>query len=275
MQRNEKEDFKMRKTTRRSWPAFLSLALAGALLSLTLVARVAASGTPVQPQQRNQEAAEAAARLNKKQFRDVRVTVSNGIATLTGSVSLYEFKADAQKQVLHAKSVNAVRNLIRVAGPNISDQALQAKLQEKLAYNQEGYGNLFDAITLNVRNGVATLGGHVHNYVNRDSALALVATTPGVKDMIDDMEVDPVSSMDWEIRLAVARAIYGYPTMNKYAINPIRPIRISVQNGHVELYGTVDSQADKDTAYIRANSVSGVFSVKNYLQVAGQPTGAK
>ena len=265
----------MRKTTRRSWPAFLSLALAGALLSLTLVARVAASGTPVQPQQRNQEAAEAAARLNKKQFRDVRVTVSNGIATLTGSVSLYEFKADAQKQVLHAKSVNAVRNLIRVAGPNISDQALQAKLQEKLAYNQEGYGNLFDAITLNVRNGVATLGGHVHNYVNRDSALALVATTPGVKDMIDDMEVDPVSSMDWEIRLAVARAIYGYPTMNKYAINPIRPIRISVQNGHVELYGTVDSQADKDTAYIRANSVSGVFSVKNYLQVAGQPTGAK
>lgn len=275
MQRNEKEDFKMRKTTRRSWPAFLSLALAGALLSLTLVARVAASGTPVQPQQGNQEAAEAAARLNKKQFRDVRVTVSNGIATLTGSVSLYEFKADAQKQVLHAKSVNAVRNLIRVAGPNISDQALQAKLQEKLAYNQEGYGNLFDAITLNVRNGVATLGGHVHNYVNRDSALALVATTPGVKDMIDDMEVDPVSSMDWEIRLAVARAIYGYPTMNKYAINPVRPIRISVQNGHVELYGTVDSQADKDTAYIRANSVSGVFSVKNYLQVAGQPTGAK
>jgi osmotically-inducible protein OsmY len=34
----------------------------------------------------------------------------------------------------------------------------------------------------------------------------------------------------------------------------------------------VDSQADKNTAYIRANSVPGVFSVKNYLQVAGQPS---
>ena len=44
-----------------------------------------------------------------------------------------------------------------------------------------------------------------------------------------------------------------------------------MQNGHVELYGTVDSQADKDTAFLRANGVPGVFSVKNYLQVVGQP----
>ena len=38
-----------------------------------------------------------------------------------------------------------------------------------------------------------------------------------------------------------------------------------VQNGNVELYGTVDTEADKDTANIRANGVSGVFSAKNYL----------
>jgi osmotically-inducible protein OsmY len=72
--------------------------------------------------------------------------------------------------------------------------------------------------------------------------------------------------------MATARAIYGYPSLNKYAIDPAKPIRISVQNGHVELYGTVDSQADKETAYIRANAVPGVFSVTNYLQVANQPT---
>jgi osmotically-inducible protein OsmY len=77
--------------------------------------------------------------------------------------------------------------------------------------------------------------------------------------------------MDWGIRVAVARAIYGYPSLNRYAIDPAKPIRISVQNGNVELYGEVDSKADKDVAYIRANSVPGVFSVKNYLQVAGQP----
>ena len=71
--------------------------------------------------------------------------------------------------------------------------------------------------------------------------------------------------------MAVARAVYGFPSLNKYAIDPVKPIRISVQNGNVELYGVVDSEADKDAAFIRANGVPGVFSVKNYLQVANQP----
>jgi hyperosmotically inducible protein len=130
---------------------------------------------------------------------------------------------------------------------------------------------MFDAITLQVQNGVVTLGGHTHDYPNRDSALGLVSTTPGVRDVVDEISVDPLSPMDDGIRIAVARAIYGYTSLNRYAIDPEKPIRISVQNGNVELYGVVDSQADKDTAGIRANGVAGVFSVKNYLQVAGQP----
>jgi osmotically-inducible protein OsmY len=48
-----------------------------------------------------------------------------------------------------------------------------------------------------------------------------------------------------------------------------------VQNGNVELYGMVDSEADKEAAFIRANGVPGVFSVKNYLQVANQPNESK
>jgi osmotically-inducible protein OsmY len=93
-----------------------------------------------------------------------------------------------------------------------------------------------------------------------------------VKDVTDDISVDPVSIMDDQTRLAVARAIYDYPSLNRYAIDPAKTIRISVQNGHVELSGVVDTQADKDTAGIRANGVSGVFSVKNDLQVASQPS---
>jgi osmotically-inducible protein OsmY len=77
--------------------------------------------------------------------------------------------------------------------------------------------------------------------------------------------------MDDRTRMQVARAVYGYPSLNKYAVDPANPIRISVQNGNVELYGMVDSQADKETAFLRANGVPGVFSVKNYLQVANQP----
>lgn len=216
---------------------------------------------------------DAAARLNKSQFKDVKVTVdNNGIATLSGTVNLYQYKSDAANRVRKAKGVTAVRNEIQVNGPSASDSELKTKLMEKLAYDRVGYGTTpFNAITINVENGLVTLGGHAYSYPDRDSAVALVSTYPGVKDVIDEIEVDPTSIMDDQIRMRVARAVYGYPTLNKYAIDPAKPIRISVQNGHVELYGVVDSQSDKQTAYIRANGVPGVFSVKNYLQVAGQP----
>jgi osmotically-inducible protein OsmY len=217
---------------------------------------------------------DAAERLNKKQYHGVKVSVDQGIATLTGTVDLYENKADAEKRVRKAKGVTAVRNLIEVAGSTVSDQELLAKLQEKLAYDRVGYGNTFNAITVSVDNGVVTLGGHARTDVDKDSALTLVSTYPGVKDVVGEIEVDPASMLDDQARMQVARAIYGFPSLNKYAIDPAKTIRISVQNGHVELYGTVDSQADKDTAFIRANGVPGVFSVKNYLQVAGQASEA-
>ena len=221
-------------------------------------------------------AAQVRSKLDKSQYKNVEVNVdANGVATLSGTVSLYEYKADADKTVHKVKGVTAVRNDIEVAGPSVPDSQLQKSLGEKLAYDRVGYGNVFDAITLQVQNGVVTLGGSALDYPSRDSALGVVSTTPGVKDVVDQITVDPLSPMDNQIRIAVARAVYGYPSLNRYAIDPAKPIRIAVQNGNVALYGVVDSQADKDAAFIRANGVPGVFSVKNYLQVANQPTESK
>jgi osmotically-inducible protein OsmY len=89
-----------------------------------------------------------------------------------------------------------------------------------------------------------------------------------VQDVINDIQVDPLSPMDSRSRLQVYRAIYGFPSLNKYAIDPAQPIRITVVNGNVTLNGVVISQADKDTAGIRANGVPGIFKVTNNLQVA-------
>ena len=88
--------------------------------------------------------------------------------------------------------------------------------------------------------------------------------------MIDNIQVAPVSMMDDRIRIATARAVYGFPSLNKYAIDPVQPIRIVVQNGNVTLEGVVISQADKEVAGLRANGVPGVFEVTNDLQVANQ-----
>jgi hyperosmotically inducible protein len=257
--------------------ATLMSTLVGTLMVLPQYGVAAASMTGAAAQADGDAVAKAAmSKLDKKQFKNVKVNVEGGIATLTGTVNLYEYKVDADKRVHHVKGITAVRNEIEVAGPSVPDQELQSKLQEKLAYDRVGYGTTaFNAIGVKVENGNVTLGGHAYSDVDKDSALALVSTMPGVKDVTDEIEVDPVSMMDDQTRLAVAHAIYGYPSLNRYAIDPARPIRISVQSGHVELYGTVDTQADKDTAGIRANGVPGVFSVKNYLQVAGQPSGSE
>jgi osmotically-inducible protein OsmY len=219
-------------------------------------------------------ARELQSKLNKSQFKNVKVDVQNGVATLSGTVNLYEDKADADKRAHKIKGIAAVRNDIEVAGPNVPDQELRAKLAEKLQYDRIGYGNVFDAISIGVQNGVVTLAGQALDYPSRDSALGLVSTYPGVKDVVDEIQVEPNSPFDDRIRIAEYRAIYGYPTLNRYAIDPSKTIRIAVVNGHVELDGIVDSQADKDTAGIRANGVPGVFSVKNNLQVANQPAEA-
>jgi osmotically-inducible protein OsmY len=167
--------------------------------------------------------------------------------------------------------VKAVENEIEVAGPDIPDNELQNKLIKAIEYDRVGYGTTaFNAIGVNVQNGVVTLSGTAYGPVDADSAVAVAANTKGVKDVVNDIQVDPVSPMDDRIRIAVFRSVYGFPSLNKYAIDPGKPIRISVQNGNVTLYGVVDSKADKDAAGIRANTVPGVFHVTNNLVVAGQ-----
>ncbi len=78
----------------------------------------------------------------------------------------------------------------------------------------------------------------------------------------------PASPNDDRLRLAVARALFGQDSpLFRYAMGSVPPIHIVVKNGHVTLDGVVDSQADKDLAYLKANGVPGVFSVDNHLVV--------
>jgi hyperosmotically inducible periplasmic protein len=214
--------------------------------------------------------------LKNSKYRDVKVSVDNGVVELTGTVNVFDTKKQAMERVQRVKGVKAVDNQIQVAGPTIPDAELQQKVLKAVQYDRVGWRSApFNAISVSVNNGVVTLGGHAFGPVDADSAVATASNIKGVQDVINDIQVDPVSPMDNRIRFAVYRAVYGFPSLNKYAIDPLQPIRISVQNGRVTLYGMVDSKADKDAAGIRANSVSGVFHVTNDLQVKGQEQGQK
>lgn len=209
--------------------------------------------------------------LSNPKFKMVHVSVKDGVVILSGSVDLYDAKIQADRRTHRVKGVRAVQDNIEIGGPNIPDSLLQEHLVKAIEYDRVGYRTTpFNSISVQVHNGVVTLGGHAWGPVDADSAVAVAANTKGVKDVIDEIQVDPVSPMDDRIRLRVFRAIYSFPSLNKYAIDPGKPIRIQVENGHVTLYGVVDSEADKEAAGIRANGVPGVFSVTNDLQVVGE-----
>jgi len=120
---------------------------------------------------------------------------------------------------------------------------------------------------LGVKDGVVTVEGQDRTGVGRDEALADIYNQPGVKDVIENISLEPVSPMDDGLRLRAARAIYRDPVLSKYAIDPAKPIRIIVENGHVTLYGSVQNAMDKQVAGIRANQLFGAFSVENKLTV--------
>ena len=202
----------------------------------------------------------------KQEFRNLQATTEDGIVTLSGKVDLYQQKLDAAKKVRKLDKVQGVRNLVAVSS-SAPDAEVEARLERKLHYDRIGYDNLFNFVDVTVKDGVATLNGETYNDLGRDSALALANSMPGVKDVVDNIKVSPVSGFDDRIRISALRAIYRDPVLGRYASDPAKPIRIVVDNGKLSLYGTVAIAMDKQIAGMRANQVFGVFSVQNNLEV--------
>ena len=212
---------------------------------------------------------QVAAEMQKKAtFHGIATDVEDGIVTLSGDVGLYIDKVNAEKRARKVKNVDGVRNHVEVDSEEIADSELQETLANKLRYDRVGRGIVFNNLTLAVNDGTVTVGGKVRDYPDRDSALAIVQTAPGVRDVIDEIDVAPTSIFDDNLRVQMARAIYGQPSMQKYAMDPQAPIRIVVENGNVELAGVVMNEGDRQIAYSQARSVPGAFSVTNNLMIA-------
>lgn len=241
----------------------LASLLAVGTLCATLVAQTGAAARYDQ----DIESRVAQQLTNKKEFRNLQSSVDDGIVTLTGSVELYQQKLDAAKKVRKMDKVQGVRNLIAVSS-TVPDAQLAAQLDRKLYFDRIGYGNQFNYMTASVQDGVATLSGETRTDVDRDSALWIAGNMPGVKEVVNDIRVAPVSNFDDDIRLAALRVIYRDPVLGRYASDPAAPIRIVVNNGKLSLYGTVENTMDKNVAGIRAGEIPGVFSVQNNLEVA-------
>jgi hyperosmotically inducible protein len=145
----------------------------------------------------------------------------------------------------------------------------EARIQKEVRHEllMLPYFGVFDYIAFQVKGDTVTLLGEVTRPTLKSDAENVVKHIEGVQQVINNIEVLPPSPMDDQLRLALYRAIYGYPALEKYALGVQKPIRIIVKNGRVTLEGVVDSESDKNLVTVRANSVPGIFSVTNNLRV--------
>jgi hyperosmotically inducible protein len=128
---------------------------------------------------------------------------------------------------------------------------------------------IFDFLAFKVEPGgtVRLLGQVVRPTLKTDAERRLKGIE-GIEQVINDIEVLPVSPGDDRIRLAVARNIYRSDALDRYGFQSQPSIRIIVKQGRVTLEGEVDTQGDKTIAGLKAGEVSGVFEVKNNLTIA-------
>jgi hyperosmotically inducible protein len=131
------------------------------------------------------------------------------------------------------------------------------------------YYGVFDDLGFRVDGSTVTLTGQVNDPTLKNDAGNAVKKIKDVTNVVNNIEVLPLSPADNRVRLAAYRAIYNDPSISvRYAYRATPPIHIIVKNGNVRLEGVVSSQADKDLINVRVHSVPGAFNIENDLQVS-------
>jgi hyperosmotically inducible protein len=187
-------------------------------------------------------------------------------ASLTAIAAAGAFNQEASAEQLLARFSN------RQASKPSSQDRERANLIREVRHEliMLPYYSVFDWLQFEVQgDGDVILQGQVTRPTLKSDAENVVKKIEGVANVTNRIEVLPLSPNDDRIRRAVYRTLFNFNSpLHRYGLGAVPSIHIIVKNGNVTLKGVVSSQADSNLANVRANGVSGVFSVKNELTVA-------
>jgi hyperosmotically inducible protein len=156
-----------------------------------------------------------------------------------------------------------------VPGPKPSTRSIEDKVFRQLI--KLPYYGVFDNISYKVApDNTVTLFGKVAVARNKKDAERAVKRIEGVREVVNRIEILPLSPSDDSIRRQTLRTLARTGGLFRYfqGVNP--SVKIIVAGGHVELEGYVANRGDFNTMNIVANGVSGVFSVKNNLIIENE-----
>ena len=162
---------------------------------------------------------------------------------------------------------------------------------QKAIVTLPNYG-VFDQISFGIEQETVILRGFASRPALKNSAEKVVKQVKGVEEVINQIEVLPLSGSDDELRADLYGNIYGDSLLSPYGSlrgsarfdsmvrrefgitndPPVvfHAIHIIVKAGNVTLEGLVDSAGHKVIAQMQARQTPGVFSVTNDLLVASE-----
>jgi osmotically-inducible protein OsmY len=192
--------------------------------------------------------------------KGIGVAVKDGVVTLSGHVSSFPEKREAEKVAGLVRGVKAVACELEVALPTFlhrSDEEIARAAANAIAWN-----TLLpkERIQVRVDKGRVTLEGTVDWQYQRKSAGKCVRYLAGVRDVNNHIVVAPSAD-----RVAVKTHIEAALLRN--AKLDANSIRVDVRGGRVILSGTVPSWVEREEAERAAWGSPGVCDVDNLLLV--------
>ena len=196
---------------------------------------------------------------------NIKVMVRDGAVTLTGTVrSLAEWK-HAAKEALDSDDVSSVSNELRIAKEDRTDQQIAEDLGSEI--RRYVFYDIFDWIEGSVEQNTVTLRGSVREPWRKADYERLAEGIAGVTDVKNELDVLPLSTFDDQLRIGIARRLYGDPRFVRYANRSLPPIHLVVKNGKITLEGVVATPLERQLAESIVRTGSLAFEVVNRLRV--------
>jgi hyperosmotically inducible protein len=201
----------------------------------------------------------------------IRIESTDGIVTLTGTVSEESHKGLAEDTVKNLPGVVSVDNRLEVKLPNPaarSDQWIGAKVKLALLLHRSVSGKT----QVFVKDGVVTLKGTAANQAQRELATEYARDVDGVKNVINEMTVaQPASTeptLSERIDDASITAQVKLALLTHRSTSALRT-QVRTENGVVTLRGTAKNQAEKDLVTKLVRDIHGVNDVANAMTIGG------
>jgi len=118
----------------------------------------------------------------------IETTVASGWVTLEGNVTTWRQRVDAESAIRNLPGVKGIANKIRITGPQVDAETLRRAIEGALERRAEREAK---HLRITTEGGKVTIAGKVETWADLQAILGTVEHAPGVREVTDNVEIDP------------------------------------------------------------------------------------